>query len=280
MKKILITIVLLITIISLTPAQNENVALIQDKKVPKAPNLPWPIDKDKGLHNFAQEMIFNKDKLNEYLELARAYYIAGYNGLNVYLGDETFKVFKQITGVKIYEVDHSKGDLYLQDPYKIEIFTTSGLSVLKDFIEAEWCYNETMNILKYIGQWDRTITTKGLYKELVDNTYKSLIYCSVYVNNYKVAWKYISEYKKISKDEKFIIEWETRILGVLVGIAKKYDWALTGAESYRKRKEQHRDVLLRAIDFYYPGESDLKKELKKNIYPEFVYEPPSSATNK
>ncbi len=279
MKKILIVIILLLGI-AVLPAQDDPKSLIQDKKIPRAPNLQWPIDKEKGLNNFAQELIFNKQRLDEYLKLARAYYIAGYNGLNVYLGDEDFRMFKQITGIKIYEVDKSKGDLYLQDPYKIEIHTTTGLSVLKDFIEADWCFNETLNILKYIGEWDRTISTKELYKEIADNTYRCLIYCSVYVNNYKAAWKYIKEFKEISKDEKFIIEWETRVLGVLVGIAKKYDWSFTGEESYRRYKERHREVLLRAIEYYYPEESDLKKRLKKQIYPEFIYDPPSKVTNK
>ncbi len=261
--------------------QTNNKLITDEKYTPLAPTLKWPIDKPSGLQNFAQELILNKERLQDYLLLARAYYIKGYNGMEVHLGEEKFKVFKQIAGIKKYEPNPKGTDPYDIDPYKVEIFTPSGFSVLRDFSNAQYCFTEAYNILKYIGTWDTTITTKELYKNLADNIYRCLIYCCVHVNNYEKALIYINEYKKINKEEneKFIIEWETRIYGVIVGIAKKYDWSFTGDKSYRKRKEKHRELLLNAIEHYYPGESYIKEVLKKQIYPEFIYEPPA-VTNK
>ncbi len=278
-KKILIAILIIAGTINLICAQTNSKLIFKEENIPTAPNLRWPVDKPAGLQNFAQELILNKERLQDYLLLARAYYIKGYNNMEVYLGEEKFRMFKQIAGIKMYEKNPEGIDPYDIDPYKFEIFTPTGFSVLRDFNEALYSFTEAYNILRYIGAWDVTITTKELYKKLIDNLYRSLIYCCVHVNNYEKALKYVNEFKKISDDEKFIIEWETRIYGVLVGIAKKYDWSFTGDKSYRKRKEHHRKLLLKAIELYYPGESYLKNVLKKKIYPEFIYEPPSVTNN-
>ncbi|MHA1294788.1 MAG: hypothetical protein ACTSQJ_19285, partial [Promethearchaeota archaeon] len=187
--------------------------------------------------------------------------------------DEKFKIFKHMTGIKTYEPATNVFDLYERDKYKFEIYSITGFSVLKDFLEAQYAFTEAYNILKYIGRWDKSITKQKLYQELTDNVYRSLIYCCVYVNNYEKALKYLKEYEKITSDKKFILDWKTRIYGVLVKIAEKYDWSFTGDKSYRKRKEQHRKILLEAIEFYYPEDTELKHKLIEKIYPEFIYKP-------
>jgi len=248
-------------------------------KITDAPVLEWPADKKTGFRNYAQELIFNKLKGEYYLNKAKAYYLAGCNGLESYLGKEEFENFKKICGIKWYEPDPSKYDPYERNPYKVEIFTPSGLSALYDFIEAEWYFTKVIKILARYVSWDTELSTRPIYKQLLINSFKSLVYCNVYIGNYNKALKYLKEYKKFKPDDLFILEWEARIYGILVSIAEKYDWVFVGDKSYESLKKKHRELLLKIIDVQYPGESKTKEELKMRIYPELAISPVSMSSN-
>lgn len=250
--------------------------LFQKGVVPPAPVLEWPYEKPSGYRNYAQELIFNKTRGEYYLAQAKAYYLAGFNGLRVGLGEEAFGYFRKITGLAFYEEDKSKYDLYERNHYKIEIMSPSGGAALNDFIEAEWYLTKTIQILFRYVEWDAEVATQPEYKLLLSNTYKCLVYCAVYVGNYRKALKYLEEFKKYNEDDLFIIEWEVRIYGMLVELAKKYDWVFVGPLSYESMKKKHREVLLKAIEFNYPGQSKTKEELKVRIYPELHYIPGKS----
>lgn len=117
-----------------------------EKEIPEVPVLKWPIDKPKGLRNYAQELIFDKEKSEYYLNKAKAYYVAGCEGLERYVGASEFRKFKKIYGIKNYEEKPDKVDLYERDPYKVEVFTPSGLSAIYDFAEAEWYFTKAIKI--------------------------------------------------------------------------------------------------------------------------------------
>lgn len=278
-KGILYFLLCFIMITSITAQKAEDSALIKEQEVPEAPLLDWPLDKPKGLSNYAQELVFNRKKASEYLHIAWAYYMNGYNGMKTYMGDDKFDSFKQITGIKRYEYNGEAYDLYERHAYKVEIFSYTGPSLLRDFIEAEWYFTKALDILKNKVAFDPQVTSKQLYKDLIKNLYRSKVYCSLYIGNYKKALNFLNEYKKYSTDTIFITEWETRIYGVLVEIAKKYDWVFVGDKSYGSMKRQHREKLLKAIDLHYPADSVLKEELKKRIYPELIPEKQKITSN-
>ncbi len=240
-------------------------------KIPQAPVLDWPYARPTGFRNYAQELIFDRNKGEQYLSKARAYYIAGYNGLRTTLSEEEFDHYKKIAGISFYEPNLGQYDEYQRNPYKVEILLPTGPSALNDFVEAEWYFTKVLQLLAEYVQWDSEVSTQPLYKNLLSNTYKSLVYCAVYIGNYKKAIKYLDEFKKYSSDDIFIVEWEARIYGILVEIAKKYDWVFVGSLSYESLRRKHRDLLLQAIERNFPGESKTKEELKKRIYPDLVY---------
>ncbi len=274
MKKVLFFLMFLIMLTGDNYAQDKaaDSRLITEQKVPEAPLLDWPLDKPRGFRNYAQELIFNKKMPYEFLHIAWAYYMSGYNGIRTYMGDERFDSFRQIIGIKRYEVKQDEYDKYLRDAYKTEIFTITGGSVVHDFVQAEWYFTKSLQILRDKVKWDPQITNKEIYKDLVKNIYRSMVYCALYIGNYKKSLKYLIEYKKYGTDTLFIMEWEARIFGVLVDIAEKYDWVFVGKMSFDYMKKEHRKLLLKAIDMHYPGESVLKQELRKRIYPDLVIE--------
>lgn len=242
------------------------------EKVPAAPVLDWPFERQTGFNNYAQELIFNPQRGEYYLEKARAYYYAGYQGIQTFLGDEDFGYFKKITGIKWYEEDQSQADPYLRDPYKVERMTGSSPSIFQDFLDAQWYFTKAAEIIYDYIAWDKEISTKPAYKDLVNNTYKCLVYCNVYTGNYPKALEYLDQYKKFAvNDQMFLIEWEARIYGILVEVARKYDWAFVGNKSYEYLKKKHKELLAKAIEFHYSGESKNKDELKDRIYPELIY---------
>lgn len=241
-------------------------------KVPSAPVLDWPYARPNGFRNYAQELIFNRNKGEYYLEKAKAYYMAGYNGMRTTLNESEFEHYKRICGLSFYEPRPEKYNEYDRDPYRVEILTPTGDSALNDFVEAEWYFTKALGILGEYVQWDSEVATQPIYKNILYNTYKSLVYCAVYVGNYKKAIRYLDEFKKYSSDDMFIIEWEARIYGILVEIAKKYDWVFVGPLSYDALRKKHREILIKAIDRNFPGESKTKEELKKRIYPDLTYE--------
>ncbi|MBU1078052.1 MAG: hypothetical protein KKH98_12215 [Spirochaetes bacterium] len=270
MKRFLVLVMILLLAVSLNHAQEkaEDSKLVSEQEVPEAPLLEWPIHGHTGYGNYAQELIFNRKKPIEFMIVAWAYYMAGYNGVKAYLGDDRFDSFRKVMGIKIYEDKPDIYDKYIRNPYQVEIFTMTSGSLLSDFIESEWYFTRALEILRDKVQWDPQVTNKEIYKDLVRNIYRSLTYCSLYIGNYRKALKYLMEYKKFGIDAMFVSEWESRIWGVLVAIAKKYDWVFVGKMSYDYMKKEHKKILLEAINMYYPGESVLKEELKKRIYPE------------
>ena len=267
-----IIIFLLISLNIFAQSKTPSPDLNNKDKIPQVPTLDWPFDRAGGFQNYAQELIFNKNRGEYYLDKAKAYYIAGYQGIQTYFGNTDLGYFKKITGIKWYEEDPTQNDAYLRNPYKVESLSISGPSVLQDFVDALWYFTKAVDILNNYVSWDTEVTTKPIYKDLLNNSYKSLIYCNVYAGNYSQALDALEEYKKNNaSDENFTIEWEARIYGILVDIAKKYDWNLVGNKSYEYLKKKHKELLTKAIDFHYQGDSQTKEELKNRIYPEYMF---------
>ncbi len=126
--------------------------------------------------------------------------------------------------------------------------------------------------------WDPTLSNNAEYNELVQNTFKNMIYANVYLGNYWGGLYYLDEYKKFKPDENFVEEWEARLKGNIVKIHEKYDWSFTGKMSSAYLKKQHQEMLNKIIDRRYSGDAKLKEELKNRIYPEFVITPEQKTT--
>ncbi|MBN1898206.1 MAG: hypothetical protein JW827_05475 [Spirochaetes bacterium] len=268
MKYIYIIIILFFFI---TPGLTQEVEL-DDDSLEDAPVLNWPYERKPGFLNYAQELIFNKTKGEYYLKKAKAYYMAGLSGLVTYFGPDELEHFFKHTGIKWYEPDPSKSDYYLRDPYMTEILTPTGGSVLYDFILSEWYFTKSLDILARYVEWDADVATRPLFKNLLNNTFKSLVYCSVYVGNYEKALGYLQEYKRFNPDKVFVLEWEARIFGMIVDVAKEWDWSFVGDKKAHAWMKKHRKALIKALDYHYPGDSKTKEEIKKRIYPELIIE--------
>lgn len=224
----------------------------QKSEIPSV-NLNWPFDKYSGFENYAQELVFYRDKGYEYLEAARKYYIEGYNL------------------IKRYQLRPEIYDKYERDPYSIETGSPTDLSMRMDFALAEVYFSRALDLSARYIDWDPKIKNEPLYKSLIENCFKNAIFTSVYNGNYYTALKYINEYKKFSPDEKFVDEWEARIMGNLVKLHEKYDWVFVGKLSAQNMKREHRQLLNSIIEKRYSNEPELIKELKNRIYPEEVF---------
>ncbi len=219
-------------------------------------NLEWPPDKYSGFANYAQELVFHKERGLYYLEKAKKYYKEGYNL------------------IKFYIVKPDEYDFYKKNPYKTEMGTPTALSVAQDFADAEYYFTLSLNIVAHFVQWDPDLTQKPLYKNLVQNTFRNLIYVSTYNANFNKALKYVEEYKKFNPDDMdFVEEWEARILGNIVKVHEKYDWSFTGKLKAASLKKKHREMLMKIIDKKYGNNPTLKKELINRIYPEYTVIP-------
>jgi len=201
-------------------------------------------------------LVFHKERGEYYLEKAKKYYEEGYNL------------------VKFYIVNPDEYDFYKRDPYKVETGLPTALSVAQDFADAEYYFTLALNIVAHYVQWDPDLTQKPLYKSLVQNTFRNLIYVSTYNANFDKALKYIDEYKKFNPDDMdFVDEWEARILGNIVKLHEKYDWVFTGKLKASSLKKKHREMLSKIIEKKYGNNPTLKKELLNRIYPECVVLP-------
>ncbi len=219
-------------------------------------DLEWPVDIYPGFANYAQELVFHKERGLHYLEKAKKYYTEGYN------------IIKQ------YVVNPESHDPYLRNPYKVEVGSVSGLSVKQDFADAEYYFTLSLNIVAHYVQWDPDLTKQPLYKSLVQNSFRNLIYVCTYNGNFDKALKYVEEYKKFNpQDMDFVNEWEARILGNIVKLHEKYDWAFTGKLSALSLKKKHRDLLVKIINEKYKSNPQLRDELLNRIYPECVIKP-------
>jgi hypothetical protein len=250
MKKIISIIIILTISISFLYSQQAKETK-SEQQVEKV-ELNWPFDKYSGFENYAQELVFYRDKGYEYLEQARKYYIEGYNL------------------IKRYQLRPEIYDLYLRDPYRVEVGSPTDLSMRMDFALAEVYFTRALDISARYMDWDTKIKNEPLYKSLLENCFKNVIYTSVYNGNYYRALKYLNEYKKFQPDEKFINEWEARIMGNLVKLHEKYDWVFVGKYSAENMKREHRELLNRIIEKNYSNDPEFMKELKNRIYPEYV----------
>jgi len=224
----------------------------------KSLNLDWPFDKHSGFLNYAQELVFNKEKGMEYLDLAKQYYKKGYDA------------------IKRYQKNPDVYDPYERDAYRFDAISPYGMGVFRDFILAEYWFAKAMEIVARKLEWDPNINTKEEYKNLVGNSFKNLIFVTVYKGQYERALAYLNEYKKFMPEKKFINEWEARILGNIVLLHKTYDWVYTGDQSYLFLKTKHRRFLMDVIDETYSSDPKLRDALKKRIYPEyFIFLPQS-----
>ncbi len=215
-------------------------------------SLGWPFDRYSGFENYAQELIFNRDKGYEYLEQARKYYLEGYNL------------------IKRYQINPEKYDPYERDPYKIESGSPTDLSMRQDFALAQVYFTRALDITARYIDWDNKINQEPLYKSLVENCYKNVIYTAVYNGNFNIAMNFLQEYKKHSPDENFVDEWNARIMGNLVKLHEKYSWAFVGKLSADNMKREHRKMLNDAIEKKYASDENIKTELEKRIYPDEV----------
>lgn len=248
--------------------------LSQESKEAKPPwdevqslTLGWPFDKHPGFINYAQELIFYREKSKEYLDKAKEYYYKGYDC------------------IKRYQVRPEESDPYERDAYKFDAISPSGSGVFRDFILAEYWFNKSRGIVAHHIAWDPQINSNPEYQKMVENTYKNLIFVTVYKGQYDRALTYLNEYKYFQPDKRFIEEWEARIVGNRVVLHQKFDWVFTGEQSYQYLKDQHRKFLLDIINETYSGDPKLKEELETRIYPEYIIQseevpPPGSEGKK
>lgn len=220
----------------------------------KSLDLKWPFDQPSGLNNYAQELVFNKDKGLYHLEIAKNYYDIGY-GL-----------------MERYQIKEDEYDLYIKDPYRIEVFSPYGMGMRQHFTLAEYWFLKSFDIVARYIKWDEQITSKQEYKTLLKNTFNNLLYTSIYNGCFHRAYTYLDEYKSFSSDPDFIEEWESKILGNIVKLHKKYDFAFTGVQSYDYLKIKHRELLIKIIERRYANQPKLKKELINRVYPELIIE--------
>jgi len=215
-------------------------------------DLNWPFDKHSGFVNYAQELIFYPEKSKYWLDKAKEYYFKGYDS------------------IKRYQVRPDVYDPYERDAYRIDAISPTGMGIFRDFIIAEYWFNKSREIVGHFIEWDPKINTDEEYQKMVENTYKNLVFVSIYKGQYDRALSYLQEYKYFNPEKKFIEEWEARIQGNRVLIHQKYDWIFTGEQSYQYLKNQHRKFLLDIIEETYSGDEKLKEQLQKRIYPEYL----------
>ncbi len=252
MKRIIILICVLVIIMpGIIKSQQQKKS---QEEMLREITMPWPFDKPTGLRNYAQELVFNRQKGEEKLKEAEMYYNKGLALITNYLPHP------------------EKYDIYERDPYRYDAISPYGLTMREDIAMAEHYFAKAYYIVSKYVEWDPTLTSKPFYKELMRKTFKNLVYAAVYNNNFWRALKYIEEYKKYDPESEFALEWEARIYGCLVEIHEKYDWAYTGKYKVDMIKRKHRALLKEIIDKKYGQKepADFVRELKIRIYPEYV----------
>lgn len=212
----------------------------------------WPFDRPSGFHNFAQELIFDKEKGKFHLEVAKDYYSKGLKIL------------------KLYEQKPDEYDWYNRDPYFIEAISPYGAGMRYDIVTAEYWFAKTLHIVARTVYWDTQINNTEEYRTLVKNTFNNLLFTSIINGHFHKAYAYLKEYRKYPHDANFVDEWESRILGNIVKLHEKYEYAYVGIQSSQYLKKQHRELLIKIIEKRYSGQPELKKEMINRIYPEFV----------
>ncbi|MDD5066150.1 MAG: hypothetical protein PHF84_03805 [bacterium] len=230
-------------------------------------NLEWPCDKPSGFHNYAQELVFYRDRSQYYLNLAKTYYNKGYSIM------------------KYYQINNQIFDTYERDRYRYDAANRYSDGVREEFRLAEYWFDRTLDIIAHNIEWDPGVANNQEYKDLIQNTFKNLVYVTVYNGKYWQAVAYLDEYKKFNPDEKYVDEWEARIKGNIVKIHEEYSWGFTGRYSAAYLKKEHHELLKKVIDKRYSGDAKFKDELKNRVYPDQVIiqeqAPPSaSAPNK
>ncbi|MBU1078367.1 MAG: hypothetical protein KKH98_13805, partial [Spirochaetes bacterium] len=166
----------------------------EEKKTKDDPDvlyLDWPFDQESGFHNYAQELVFDKEKGNYHLNRAWEYYRKG------------------IELVKPYEFHDDVYDWFQRDAYTIEVLSPYGRGMRMDFTIAEAWFLKALDIIAYYIEWDEQMSSKPEYKKLVKNTFNNLIYTSVFNGRFSQAYDYIQVYKNFNPDPDFIDEWES-----------------------------------------------------------------------
>lgn len=220
-------------------------------------NLGWPFDKHSGFLNYAQELVFNKDKGLEELEIIKEYYKNG---------------FSKISN---YQVNPDVYDRYMKDRYRWDADSIlspmgTGFGVFNDFRIAEYWFLKALKAVDAYLKWDTQINSNPEYKEVLENSYKNLLYVTVYNGKFDLAMEYLNTYKAYAPDENFINEWRSRIMGNVVLLHEKYKWVFTGKQSPAYLKNKHNEFLQEMINKNYPQSPELKKELEERVYPEYI----------
>lgn len=249
LKKYFIIILFIIALPIIIIAQEEKKSEKEDDSI-KALKFDWPFDRPSGHNNYAQELVFDTEKGDYHLNIAKKYYKLGYDC------------------IKKYQKQDDAYDLYNRDSYRIDALSPFGLGIRHDFYTAEYWFLKTRDIVARYINWDARITEKEEYKKLVNNTFHNLLYTSVYNGHYHKAYSYLNEYKRFSPDQDYVEEWESRILGNIVKLHEKYEYAFTGSEAPRHLKNVHKDLLIKIIERRYANNPKLKQELIDRVYPE------------
>lgn len=215
-------------------------------------NLEWPCDKPSGFNNYAQELVFYKDRSAYYLKLAKAYFKKGSDIM------------------KFYTVNPQAYDIYTKDRYRYDSANRYSDGIRDDFRVSEYWFNKTLDIIAHNIQWDPATANNQEYKDLIQNTFKNLVYTSVYNGKYWEAKIYLDEYRSFNPDENFLDEWNARIMGNLVKLHEAYDWGFTGRFSSVYLKKEHHEMLKKVIEKRYSGDAKMKDELNNRVYPERV----------
>ena len=224
---------------------------IEDVNKVKPLSFGWPGDKHSGFLNYAQELHFNKDVGLHQLEIAKAHYNKGYDR------------------IEIYQANPGVYDLYKRNRYEYDAISPYGLGVFRDFRTAEYWLFKSLKIIDDKLRWDPLINTNPEYNELVQNTFKNLLYITVYNARFHKALEYLDIYKQYNPDQKFIDEWGSRIAGNIILLHTKYKWVFTGKQTPPYLKQKHLETLLKLIEKHYPENAELQNELKKRVYREY-----------